>query len=148
MATFENVRSRFVGLLCVSLAGWWGTAALAQESPGITVSEIGVVEAMPDTVELTTTLEGNAELADDAVKKYRDNKRRVTEALGGLKLKGMTVAGSGLAINSGTAVNPMAALQAAQANQPKVGDKVAVQERLTVTLSGIDTISTTTSCKQ
>ena len=141
MATFANVRSRFVGLLCMSLAGWWGTAALAKESPGIIVSEIGVVEAMPDTVELTATLEGNAELADDAVKKYRDNKRRVTEALGGLKIKGLTVAGSGLAVNSGNTVNSMAAFQAAQANQPKVADKVAVQERLTITLSGIDTMS-------
>jgi uncharacterized protein YggE len=125
----------------MSLAGCWGITALAEDSPGITVSEIGVVEAMPDTVELTATLEGNAELADDAVKKYRDNKRRVIESLTGLKIQGMTVAGSGLSVNSGTPTNPMAAFQAGQANQPKVGEKVAVQERLTVILSGIDTMS-------
>jgi uncharacterized protein YggE len=108
----------------------YGPTALPKS--GITVSEIGVVEAMPDTVELTATVEGNAELADDAVKKYRDNKRRVIESLGGLKIPGMTVTGSGLAVNSGTPTNPMAAFQAGQANQPKLADKVAVQERLTV----------------
>ena len=112
----------------------------AQDGPGITVSETGVVEAMPDTLELVAIVEGNAELADDAVKKFRDNKRRVTEALNGLKIKDMTVVGSGLSVNSGTPPNPMAALQG-QANQPKVTDKVAVQEKLTVTLSGINTLS-------
>ncbi len=141
MNRFAIVRSRLVGLLWMSLVGFSGMTAAAEESPGITVSEIGVVEAMPDTVELTAMLEGNAELADDAVKKYRDNKRRVIEALNGLKIKGMTVAGAGLAVNSGTPANPMAAFQAGQANQPKLTDKVAVQERLTVTLSGIDTMS-------
>ncbi len=141
MNRFAIVRSRLVGLLWMSLVGFSGMTAAAEEGPGITVSEIGVVEAMPDTVELTAMLEGNAELADDAVKKYRDNKRRVVEALNGLKIKGMIVAGSGLAVNSGTPANPMAAFQAGQANQPKIADKVAVQERLTVTLSGIDTMS-------
>lgn len=141
MNRFAIVRSRLVGLLWMSLVGFSGMTAAAEEGPGITVSEIGVVEAMPDTVEMTAMLEGNAELADDAVKKYRDNKRRVIEALNGLKIKGMTVAGSGLSVNSGTLANPMAAFQAGQANQPKLADKVAVQERLTVTLSGIDTLS-------
>ncbi len=131
-------------LLCVllgmSLVDFLAATAAAQDGPGITVLETGVVEAMPDTLELVAVVEGNAELAGDAVTKFRDNKRRVTEALNGLKIKGMTVVGSGLAINSGTAPNAMAALQG-QANQPKAGDKVAVQEKLTVTLSGIDTWS-------
>jgi uncharacterized protein YggE len=115
--------------------------AEAEESPGITVSETGVVEAMPDTIELTATVEGNAELADDAVKKYRGNKRRIIESLNGLNIKGMTVVGSGVSVTSGTPANPMAAFQPGQANQPKVADKVAVQERLTVTLSDIKATS-------
>ena len=141
MDTIAVLRSGFVGLLWMALVGLSSMTAEADETPGITVSEIGAVEAMPDTIELTATIEGNAELAGDAVKKYRDSKRRVVEALNGLKITGMTVAGSGLSVNSGTPVNPLAAFQAGQANQPKVGDKVAVQERVTVTLSGIDTMS-------
>lgn len=134
-------RRGYFALLWMSLVGFSGMTAEAEESPGITVSEIGVVEAMPDTIEMTATVEGNAELAGDAVKKYHDNKRRIIESLNGLNIKGMTVVGSGLSVNSGTPANPMAAFQAGQANQPKVGDKVAVQERLTVTLAGIDTMS-------
>ena len=140
MKTIAVVSSRFRVLLWVSLVGFPAVTVAAQDSPGITVSETGVVEAMPDTLELVAMVEGNAELADDAVKKFRDNKRRVTEALNGLKIKDMTVVGSGLSVNSGTPPNPMAALQG-QANQPKVTDKVAVQEKLTVTLSGINTLS-------
>lgn len=141
MKRIAVVRNRLVVLLWVSLVGLSGTTAEAEESRGITVSGSGVVEAMPDTVELTATVEGNAELAGDAVEKYRGNKRRVVESLKGLNIKGISIVGSGLSVNSGTPLNPMAAFQAGQANQPKVADKVAVQERLTVTLSGIETMS-------
>jgi uncharacterized protein YggE len=136
------VRNRFFFvLLSASLLGLSGATVEAADGPGITVSGTGKVEAMPDTVELTATVSGSAELAADAVEKYRGNKRRAIQALNGLKLKGFTVVGSGPSINSGTTPNPMAALQAGQANKPKVTDKVAVQERLTMTLSGINTMS-------
>jgi hypothetical protein len=95
---------------------------------------------MPDTVELTATVVGSAELAGDAVKKYRSNKQRALQALNGLKISGFAVVGSGLSINSGSATNPMAAFMPGQADKPKGADKVAVQERLTVSLSGIDTM--------
>ena len=141
MSRISVVRNRFFVLLSASLVGWSGMTAEAEESPGITVSGTGIVEAMPDTVELTATVVGNAELASDAVEKYRGNKRRVIKSLNGLNIKGVTVVGSGLSVISGTPANPMAAFQPGQANQPKVADKVAVQERLTVTLSGINTMS-------
>ena len=141
MKGIRVVRSRSFVLLWVSLVGLFGNRAEADEIRGITVSGNGVIEAMPDTVELTATVEGNAELAGDAVEKYRGSKRRVIESLNGLKIEGISIVGSGLSVNSGTPINLMAALQAGQANQPKVADKVAVQERLTVTLSGINTMS-------
>jgi uncharacterized protein YggE len=141
MKRMAVVRSRYFMLLGASLAGLVAINVEANEGPGITVSETGVVEAMPDVVELTATIEGNAELAGDAVLKYRDKKRKVVDSLNGLNFKGMTVVGSGPSINSGTTVNPIAALQAGQANQPKPADRVAVNERLIVTLSGINTMS-------
>jgi uncharacterized protein YggE len=141
MKSIAVVTNRLFVLLWVSLVGLSGMTAAAEESRGITVSGNGVVEAMPDTVELTATVEGNAELAGDAAEKYRGSKRRAIESLNGLKIKGISIVGSGLSVNSGTPTNPLAAFQAGQANQPKVADKVAVQERLTVTLSGISTMS-------
>jgi uncharacterized protein YggE len=141
MKSIAVVRRGLLALLWASLVGMLGMTAEAEDSPGITVSGSGVAEAMPDTVELTATVEGNAELAGDAVEKYRGNKRRFLESLNKLNIKGISIVGSGLSINSGTPVNMMAALQAGQANQPKAADKVAFQERLTVTLAGIDTMS-------
>ena len=140
MNSIAVVRNRFFVLLWTSLVGLAGTTAEAAQSPGITVSATGKVEAMPDIIELTATVVGNAELAGEAVQKYRSNKRRVVQSLNGLKIKGFTVVGSGLSINSGSVANPLAALQAGRANQPKVADKVAVQERLTLSLSGINTM--------
>ncbi len=133
------LRNRLLALLATGVVGLAGSAAAAEESAGITVSETGVVEAMPDVVELSATVVGNAELAGDAVAKYRSNRKRAVDALNGLNIKGLTLDGSGLAINSGTPVNPMAALQG-QA-QPPTADKLAVQEQLTVTLSGIDKVN-------
>ena len=140
MKSIAGARNLFFVLLWALLAGLSGMRAAAAQSPGITVSATGKAEAMPDTIELTATVVGNAELAGDAVEKYRSNKRRVVQSLEGLKIEGFTVVGSGLSIRSGNATNPMAALQAGRANQPKVADKVAVQERLTVSLSGINTM--------
>ena len=134
-------RKRLSVLLWALLVGWPGMTARADEGPGITVSGTGIAEAMPEVVELSATVQGTAQLAGEAVEKYRDNKRRVIKSLDGLNIKGMTVVGSGLSVNSGTPPNPMAAFQAGQANKPKVADKVAVQEQLTITLSGVDTMS-------
>ena len=140
MKSVEVTRNRLFGLLLVLLVGLLGMTAEAEESRGINVSGNGVVEAMPDTVELTATVEGNAELAGDAIEKYRGNKRRVIEALNGLNINGISIVSAGVSVNSGTPINPMAALQAGQANAPKVADKVAFRERLTVSLSSINTM--------
>ncbi len=59
----------------VLLGGFSRFAAAAEEIPGITVAETGVVDAMPDVVEIATTVGGNAVLGNDAILVYRDNKR-------------------------------------------------------------------------
>jgi uncharacterized protein YggE len=128
------LRNSLMVLPCLLL--WLPCLAVAEESPGITVSETGVVSAMPDVVELTASVVGNAELAGDAVAKFRGNRQRLIDALNGLGIKGLVIAGSGLAINSGTPVNVMAGLQGQP--QPPAADKLAVQEQVTVTLSGVD----------
>lgn len=124
-------------VMWLAALGLTATGSVAFAGEGITVTGTGTVEALPDVVELVATVEGNAELAGDAVEKYRGNKRRAEEALNSLGIDGVTVAGSGLALNSGSqAANPIVAMQAGQ-NQPKVPDKVAVQEQLSITLSGV-----------
>jgi hypothetical protein len=135
------VECGFRALVCAALAAGLAAAARADEAPGITVTAKGVAEAMPDVVELVATVEGNAELAGDALEKFRGNKRRLLESLDKLKLPELAVAGSGLSINSGTPVSMMAVLQAGQSNEAKVADKVAFQEHVTITLSGISGMS-------
>lgn len=135
------VQSGLRAMACAALATGLACWARADEAPGITVTAKGVVEAMPDVVELVATVEGNAELAGDALEKFRSNKRRLLESLDKLKLPELAVAGSGLSINSGTPISMMAVLQAGQANEAKVADKVAFQEHVTITLSGINGMS-------
>jgi len=134
-------RSGLAVVLVLLLAAGSGSLAAAADEAGITVAETGVAEAMPDSVELIGTVTGSAELAGDAVEKYRGNKRRALEALTSLKIPGMTVVGSGLAVNSGNPANPMAAFQGVQNDQPKLADKVSVQEKLAIKLAGVDTMS-------
>src|SRR4051812_8245358 len=95
MKCIEVIRSCLLGLLSVSLVGLLGMTVEAEEGRGINVSGNGVVEAMPDTVELTATVEGNAELAGDAIEKYRANKRRVIESVNGLNINGVSIVGAG-----------------------------------------------------
>src|SRR4051812_36487033 len=65
---------------------------------GISVAGSGEVKAKPTTVELNATVSGDAELAADAIVKYRDARRRAVEALNGLKLEGLKVEGGGFSV--------------------------------------------------
>jgi len=113
------------------------TSGGAEMPRTITVTATGSAESLPDTVEIVATVVGNAELAGDAVEKYRGSKRLAQEAFKQLGIDGLVVQGGGLALNSGSAPNMMAAIQG-QGDQPKAGDKVAVQERLKITLGAVD----------
>ena len=66
--------SAFVSTTCL-------TTTQAEERSGITVMGVGKIDAKPTIVELTGTINGEAELAGDAVTKFRGNRQTAIEAI-------------------------------------------------------------------
>ena len=79
----------------------------AAESPRgkITVSGTGTTEVKPDVAEVHTSVTANAALAADAVKKFRENRRRAFELLHKLAIKDLGIEGRGPIITSVAANN-------------------------------------------
>jgi uncharacterized protein YggE len=117
----------------------------AQESTapaggGISVSGSGEVKAKPNVVEINASVTGDAELAADAIVKYRDARRRAVEALNGLKLEGLKVESGGFSVNQG--VDPASAQAMMQGNAaPAAKSRVNVSEQLKLVLSGLDKVN-------
>jgi uncharacterized protein YggE len=121
-------------------------ARAAEESPegpgsnggsGISVAGTGEVKGKPTVVEIGANVAGEAELAADAIVKYRDARRRAVEALNGLKLAGLKVDSGGFAVNQG--VDSAQAQAIMQGNAAPGGkQRVTVSEQLKLTLTGAD----------
>lgn len=93
--------------LCTALvvaAGHPATRAGAETPGKITVEGVGTAVVKPDIAEVRTTLTGSAPLASDAVKKYREHRRRALEMLHKLPFK-MVIEARGPAIGSGMQQN-------------------------------------------
>jgi uncharacterized protein YggE len=101
----------------------------AASGEGLTVTAVGEVLVMPDTAELRLLAVGQAELADDAIVKYEDSKRRATEALKALKLEGLTITAKGFSLHQGKAVRQ---------NNAALPAQVTISEYLVLKLSGVD----------
>ena len=76
-----------------------GVAAVADEQ-GITVTGTGEVLASPDCLEIDIGASGSAELTADAIIKYRDRLRRVTEAFKKLDIEHLQVKRGELSIGN------------------------------------------------
>jgi uncharacterized protein YggE len=70
------------------------------EAGRIIVDASGTVPLKPDVAEIRASVSGNASVAADAVKKFRDNRRRALKALDDLKLKNLKVDLSGTTVGS------------------------------------------------
>ena len=134
------------GALCLSLLAP-GPASRAQEPPessaggqGISVAGSGEVKGKPTVVEISGSVAGDAELAADAIVKYRDSRRRAVEALNGLKLEGLKVESGGFAVNQG--IDTAQAQAMMQGNAAPAGkSRVTVNEQLKIVLSGVEKLS-------
>lgn len=125
-----------VALTLLSLAGT-ARSLPAQEPKGISVQGTGKVEVLPDLAELSVYVSGEGELAADATKKFRDNKRRGVTALQNLKLAQMSVVDSGVAVNSNAITNQQQAFF--NGNQTAdTASKLNVGESLTIALAGVE----------
>jgi uncharacterized protein YggE len=69
--------------------------------PGIVVHGIGFATARPSQVELSATINGEAELAADAMVKFRDAKKRAIAAIAALKNPDLSVSPGGVSIGAG-----------------------------------------------
>jgi uncharacterized protein YggE len=104
---------------------------------GISVAGTGEVKAKPTSVEINATISGDAELAADAIVKYRDARRRAIEALNGLKLEGLKIDTGGFSVAQG--MDPAQAQAMMQGNSTSAGKaRVNVSEQLKLTLSGLE----------
>jgi uncharacterized protein len=74
---------------------------LPQGAAGIAVSGIGAIKARPDLVRIDVRVQGKAEVTEDALVKYRDSRRRLSEALHGLKLKNLRLTETSVGLSSG-----------------------------------------------
>src|SRR5579863_9619498 len=89
-------------LLAVAL-----TRVVCAEEPAgkIAVEAVGTASVKPDVAEVQALVSGNATLAADAIKKYRDNRRRAFELLDQLKLKDLLIEGHGPGVNTNVVNN-------------------------------------------
>lgn len=111
-------------------------------SRGIMVAGTGEVKVKANVVELSGTVTGEAELASDAITKYRDNRQRAIEAIENLKIEGLKIQGGGVTINSALSAQ---AIQAMQQGMPASGtgnNRLQVTEPLTIRIEGIEKLST------
>jgi uncharacterized protein YggE len=136
---------RPASLLTAAFLASWCTSSMAQDSSpnrGILVSGTGEAKARPTVVELGGTVTGDAELASDAITKYRDNRQRAIDAIENLKIEGLKIEGGGVSINS--TLSPQAQ-QAMMQGMPATGmgnNRLQVSEPLTIRLSAVDKLTT------
>jgi uncharacterized protein YggE len=128
------------GLLATLTGVCAGQSFAMEPSPStsrLSVSGSGQVKTMPDTVVMLSGVRGEAELAQDAVIKYRDAKRRALESLKALGIENMRVEPMGLSLGAKydeQAMNMMRSGETAMKPKPAI----VATESLKLTIAPID----------
>jgi uncharacterized protein len=114
-------------------------AAPADQAQGITVTGSGETKAKPTTVQIPAVVKGDAELAADAIVKYRDARRRAVEALDKLKITGLSVESNGFAVNKGVDSQQQMMMMRGMANAGAAGKQgVVIIEQLKLVIKDAD----------
>jgi uncharacterized protein YggE len=110
----------------------------AADTDGITVIGNGEAKARPTQVEITGLVAGDAELAADAIVKYRDAKKHAVDALNNLKLPSLEIVSEGFTVNQ--AIDPNMQMQMMRGMNPGSNAKAKVQvaEQIRLVLKNID----------
>lgn len=128
-------------LLVAGLLLGTATAGLpAAEGKRLAVNGTGHVEVRPDVMELSATVTANAELTSDALKKFRENRRRGVEAVNKLKVKGLETKGSGISILSNATIQQFQQ-NFGNAQQQMSPTHTTFSETITFMVPGIDRLS-------
>ncbi len=138
----DQLRARSVVFVLCTLVLVAGHAARADDSGtggavGISVVGVGTVKGKPDVVEISATVAGEGELANDASVKYRDARKKATAAIESLKNPSLSIESKGFTVNQ--AIDANAQMRAMQGMGTDAGkQKVAVTEQLKIVLKDAD----------
>ncbi len=117
------------------------STSFAQSKSGISVKATGVVKLRADVLELQGHVSGNAELAGDAITKYRSNRQRAVEALEALQIPSLKVSSGRIEITSAVDAATQRAMQQGMAVQASANRPLNVAEPLTIRIDGIDKLT-------
>jgi uncharacterized protein YggE len=135
-----SLRSAVVVVVVVAACGFAiprDARGQATADPGIAVVGVGTAKGKPSVVEISATVSGEGELANDASVKYRDARKKATEALEALKNPSLVVESKGFTVNQ--AMDPNAQMRMMQGMGAEQGkQKVAVTEQLRIVLKDAD----------
>lgn len=137
-ARFRSMFTLFAAATLVSSAA----AQDFQPSKGILVAGTGEAKAKPNVVELGGTVSGDAELASDAITKYRDNRQRAIDAIENLKIEGLKIQPGGVTINSTLSAQAMQAMMNGMPQSGTGNNRLQVSEPLSIRLDGVDKLTT------
>jgi uncharacterized protein YggE len=129
-------------ILCLILTGLAVSQAAApakgEDGKRLSVTGTGTVKVRPDVVEINGIVVGQADLAAEALKKLRDNRRRAAETIAGLKIEGLKFATSGRSMQSPNSAQQMQMIVSGQEGETPLATHVMIYESVTLRLEGID----------
>ncbi|HTL29632.1 MAG TPA: SIMPL domain-containing protein [Tepidisphaeraceae bacterium] len=131
--------TRMFGVLLAAL--FLAAAPLrAAETDGITVIGNGEAKSRPTQVEISGLVAGDAELAADAIVKYRDAKKHAVDALTNLKLPSLVIESQGFTVNQALDPNMQAQVMRGMNPGNNAKAKVQVAEQIRLVLKDLDKI--------
>jgi len=131
-----------LAILSIVLSAAAAGAHGADSTGGIAVAGTGESKGKPSIVELGGTVTGEAELASDAITKYRDNRQRAVEAMDNLKIEGLKVTGGGVSISSAMSQQAIQQIMQGMGAPSSANARLQVSEPLKITIEGVDKMST------
>jgi len=124
-----------VGILALLLAT--PANAAGEQGGGITVTGSGEAKARPTSVEMSAIVTGEAELAADAVVKFKDSRRRAVKAIEELKIASLSIESKGFTLNQG--MDPNAQQMMMRGMAPSTSkQRVQVTEPLRLVIKDVD----------
>lgn len=124
--------------LCIFLTG---SAVQAQSRSGISVKATGQVKLKPDVLELEGHVNGNAELAADAITKFRSNRQRAVEALEALQIPNLKISAGRVELTSALDQAAQQAMRRGMAVTGSTNRPLDVSEPLSIRIDGIDKLT-------
>jgi uncharacterized protein YggE len=115
-----------------------GSSNAANANSTITVTGSGDAKARPTIVEMTAVVSGEAELAADAVVKYKDSRRRAVKALEDLKIPSLAIESKGFTLNQGIDSNQQQMMMMRGQMPTTSKQRVQVTEPLRLVIKGVD----------